>query len=52
MKVAPVRGIEKGGGKNQGGGGGKGRDESKEEYYCPMHCEGDKTYDAAGRCPV
>ncbi len=28
--------------------------EAKEEgkYYCPMHCEGDKTYDAAGRCPV
>ncbi|MDX9909002.1 MAG: copper-translocating P-type ATPase [Mariniphaga sp.] len=52
MKVAPVRGIEKGGGKNQGGGGGKGRDESKEEYYCPMHCEGDKTYNSPGRCPV
>src|SRR5699024_4979262 len=22
------------------------------EYYCPMHCEGDKTYDQPGRCPV
>jgi Cu+-exporting ATPase len=22
------------------------------EYYCPMHCEGDKVYDEAGRCPV
>ena len=21
-------------------------------YYCPMHCEGDKTYDQPGRCPV
>lgn len=21
-------------------------------YYCPMHCEGDKTYDAPGDCPV
>ncbi len=22
------------------------------EYYCPMHCEGDKTYDKPGDCPV
>ncbi len=21
-------------------------------YYCPMHCEGDKTYEKAGDCPV
>ncbi|MCM5662763.1 heavy metal translocating P-type ATPase [Galbibacter mesophilus] len=21
-------------------------------YYCPMHCEGDKTYNAPGDCPV
>jgi len=21
-------------------------------YYCPMHCEGDKTYDESGDCPV
>lgn len=21
-------------------------------YYCPMHCEGDKTYDRPGNCPV
>jgi Cu2+-exporting ATPase len=21
-------------------------------YYCPMHCEGDKTYDKSGDCPV
>lgn len=21
-------------------------------YYCPMHCEGDKTYDEPGDCPV
>ena len=22
------------------------------KYFCPMHCEGDKTYDKSGRCPV
>ena len=22
------------------------------KYYCPMHCEGEKTYDQAGDCPV
>lgn len=22
------------------------------EYYCPMHCEGDKTYNEPGDCPV
>lgn len=22
------------------------------EYYCPMHCEGDKIYDTPGSCPV
>ena len=21
-------------------------------FYCPMHCEGDKTYDRFGDCPV
>jgi P-type Cu+ transporter len=21
-------------------------------FYCPMHCEGDKTYDKSGSCPV
>ncbi len=21
-------------------------------FYCPMHCEGDKTYDKPGDCPV
>lgn len=25
---------------------------SEENYYCPMHCEGDKTYNSPGRCPV
>ena len=25
---------------------------TKGEYYCPMHCEGDKTYDKPGNCPV
>ncbi len=24
----------------------------KGKYYCPMHCEGDKTYDKPGNCPV
>lgn len=24
----------------------------KGNYYCPMHCEGDKVYDKAGDCPV
>ena len=24
----------------------------KGTYYCPMHCEGDKTYDESGDCPV
>jgi hypothetical protein len=33
-----------------------GHDHSKMEetaaaYYCPMKCEGDKTYDKAGECP-
>lgn len=23
-----------------------------DKYYCPMHCEGDKTYDNPGNCPV
>lgn len=27
-------------------------DNNKGEYYCPMHCEGDKTYDKSGQCPV
>jgi protein SCO1 len=22
------------------------------KYYCPMKCEGDKTYDQPGTCPV
>lgn len=22
------------------------------QYYCPMHCEGEKTYDKPGSCPV
>ena len=25
---------------------------SEVAYYCPMHCEGDKTYDKEGSCPV
>lgn len=27
-------------------------DQNEGEYYCPMHCEGDKTYDKPGNCPV
>jgi Cu+-exporting ATPase len=27
-------------------------DNSEGTYYCPMHCEGDKTYDKPGDCPV
>ncbi|MBK7869588.1 MAG: hypothetical protein IPJ74_02345 [Saprospiraceae bacterium] len=26
--------------------------EAAEVYYCPMECEGEKTYDEAGTCPV
>ena len=26
--------------------------EVSEVYYCPMKCEGEKTYDEAGKCPV
>ncbi|WP_238480256.1 copper-transporting P-type ATPase [Mangrovibacterium lignilyticum] len=26
--------------------------ETATKYYCPMHCEGDKTYDKPGDCPV
>ena len=25
---------------------------NQDKYYCPMHCEGDKTYDKPGDCPV
>ena len=27
-------------------------DSAKGKYYCPMRCEGDKTYDKPGDCPV
>ncbi|MCX2453803.1 heavy metal translocating P-type ATPase [Pedobacter sp. PLR] len=30
----------------------KPKDQGAGIYYCPMHCEGDKTYDKAGSCPV
>jgi hypothetical protein len=29
----------------------KGSSDSKEMYQCPMKCEGEKTYDKAGKCP-
>ncbi len=28
------------------------KNKTKGIYYCPMHCEGDKTYEQAGNCPV
>lgn len=28
------------------------KDKGTGTFYCPMHCEGDKTYDKAGDCPV
>ena len=27
-------------------------DTGEGQYYCPMHCEGNKTYDRPGNCPV
>ena len=36
-----IKPVEKKTGKQDGG-----------KYYCPMHCEGDKTYDQPGNCPV
>ncbi|WP_420593339.1 heavy metal translocating P-type ATPase [Robiginitalea biformata] len=33
-------------------GTGSNRDSGNGTYYCPMQCEGDKTYDAPGDCPV
>jgi len=27
------------------------RSKSQPQYFCPMKCEGDKTYDAPGNCP-
>ncbi len=29
-----------------------GEAKAAEVYYCPMKCEGEKTYDEAGKCPV
>ncbi|MBE0663855.1 MAG: hypothetical protein IH597_15470 [Bacteroidales bacterium] len=39
------------------GAGGHGKDttqagEPKTQFECPMKCEGDKTYNATGNCPV
>lgn len=28
------------------------KEDKGDVYYCPMHCEGDKTYDKPGNCPV
>ena len=30
----------------------KPKEERAGTFYCPMHCEGDKTYDKSGDCPV
>jgi Cu2+-exporting ATPase len=27
-------------------------EKGKKKYSCPMKCEGDKTYDQPGNCPV
>ena len=27
-------------------------EQSGGKYYCPMHCEGEKTYDKPGQCPI
>ena len=32
--------------------GGQEHSQGTGTFYCPMHCEGDKTYDKAGDCPV
>lgn len=29
-----------------------GVENGEDRYYCPMHCEGEKTYDKPGNCPV
>ncbi len=34
------------------GNGNPDHDITAPKYYCPMHCEGDKMYDAPGNCPV
>lgn len=26
--------------------------ENKASYYCPMECEGEKSYDKPGTCPI
>ncbi|HMN39765.1 MAG TPA: heavy metal-binding domain-containing protein [Phycisphaerales bacterium] len=31
--------------------GGAAGEHAHDSYYCPMHCEGAKTYDAPGKCP-
>ena len=30
----------------------KTEDQTAQKYFCPMHCEGDKTYPLPGECPV
>lgn len=29
-----------------------GKTEVADKYQCPMKCEGEKTYDSAGKCPM
>jgi len=31
--------------------GGAAAEHAHDSYYCPMHCEGSKTYDQPGKCP-
>jgi len=37
---------------NSGHGNHGGGSMSGDKYQCPMKCEGDKTYDQSGNCPV
>ena len=30
----------------------KSKDQQETKYQCPMHCEGNKTYNQPGKCPV
>ena len=30
----------------------KGRDQEEAKYQCPLNCEGNKTYNQPGKCPI
>lgn len=50
MKI--LRNLFKANGNNEGSTAVSKINTSKNQYYCPMKCEGDKTYNAPGNCPV